>query len=33
LRSVIIDGGVCKNFNEDSVTVLHSPAQVICTTA
>jgi len=33
LRSVIVDGSACKSFDEDSVTVLHSPAEIICTTS
>jgi hypothetical protein len=32
LRSVVIDGEVCTSFDRDSVTVSHTPAQVICTT-
>jgi hypothetical protein len=31
LRSVVIDGSACANFDKDSVTVLHTPAEVICT--
>jgi hypothetical protein len=33
LHSVLIDGAVCTNFDRDSVTLAHTPAQVICTTA
>ena len=32
LRSVIVNGGACTSFDGDSVTVLHTPAEVICTT-
>jgi hypothetical protein len=31
LRSVAVDGSACTSFDGDSVTVLHSPAEVICT--
>jgi hypothetical protein len=32
LRSVAVDGSACTSFDRDSVTVLHAPAEVICTT-
>ncbi len=32
LRSVVVDGSACTSFDEDSVTVLRSPSEVICTT-
>jgi len=32
LRSVIVDGSSHAGFDEDSVTVLRTPAEVICTT-
>jgi hypothetical protein len=32
LRNVVVDGGACESFDEESVTLLHTPAQVICTT-
>ena len=32
LRSVAVDGSACASFDEDSVTVPHTPAEVICTT-
>jgi hypothetical protein len=32
LRSVIVDGSACASFDEDSVTVLQTPGEVICTT-
>jgi hypothetical protein len=31
LRSVIVDGSAYANFDKDSVTVLSTPAEVICT--
>jgi hypothetical protein len=31
LRSVLIDGAACTSFDRDSVTLSHTPAQVICT--
>jgi hypothetical protein len=31
LRSVVIDGAACTSFDKDSVTLLRSPAEVICT--
>ncbi len=33
LRSVTVDGSAYANFDEDSVTVLRTPAEVICTTS
>jgi hypothetical protein len=30
LRSVTVDGSVHSEFDEDSVTVLSSPAEIIC---
>jgi hypothetical protein len=33
LRSVIANGSACTSFDGDSVTVLHVPAEVICTTS
>jgi len=33
LRGVIIDGRACTSFDEDSVTLAGSPAEVICTTS
>jgi hypothetical protein len=32
LRSVVVDGSACPDFGQDSVTVLRTPAEVICTT-
>ena len=32
LRSVIVNGSACTSFDGDSVTVLHTPAEVTCTT-
>jgi hypothetical protein len=32
LRSVVVDGSACASFDQDSVTVLRTPAEVICTT-
>jgi hypothetical protein len=32
LRNVVVDGSACESFDKDSVTLLHTPAQVICTT-
>jgi hypothetical protein len=32
LRSVLVDGAACTTFDEDSVTLLKAPAQVICST-
>jgi hypothetical protein len=32
LRSVIVDGSACASFDKDCVTVLRTPAEVICTT-
>jgi hypothetical protein len=32
LRSVVVDGSASTSFDKDSVTVLRSPAEVICTT-
>jgi hypothetical protein len=32
LRSVVVDGSACTSFDKDSVTVLRTPAEVICTT-
>jgi hypothetical protein len=32
LRSVIVNGSACTSFDRDSVTVLQTPAEVICTT-
>jgi hypothetical protein len=32
LRSVVVDGSPCSSFDEDAVTVLRTPAEVICTT-
>ncbi|GAC1671989.1 MAG: discoidin domain-containing protein [Steroidobacteraceae bacterium] len=32
LRSVFIDGRACTSFDEDSVTLFHAPAEVICST-
>ena len=32
LRSVIVNGSACSNFDEDSVTIAHGPAEVICST-
>jgi hypothetical protein len=32
LRSVVVDGGAYANFDQDSVTLLRTPAEVICTT-
>src|ERR1700692_404780 len=32
LRSVAVDGSACAGFDKDSVTVLHTPAEVTCTT-
>jgi len=32
LRSVMVNGSACTSFDGDSVTVLHTPADVICTT-
>jgi hypothetical protein len=29
---VVVDGSACASFDKDSVTVLHTPAEVICTT-
>jgi len=31
LRSVTVNGSATSSFNEDSVTLLHTPAEVICT--
>jgi hypothetical protein len=31
LRSVTIDGAACSSFDQDSVTLLRTPAAVICT--
>ena len=31
LRGVVVDGRVYTNFDEESVTLLHGPAQIICT--
>ena len=31
LRSVVIDGAACSSFDKDSVTLLRTPAEVICT--
>jgi hypothetical protein len=31
LRSVVVDGAACSNFDKDSVTLLRTPAEVICT--
>ncbi len=33
LRSVRVDGLECSSFDQDSVTLLHTPAEVICITA
>ena len=33
LRSVSIDGAACTNFDRDSVTLDHTPAQVVLSTA
>jgi hypothetical protein len=33
LRGVMIDGRTCTSFDEDSVTLVGSPAEVICTTS
>jgi len=33
LRGVIVDGRACTSFDEDSVTLVRSPAEVICTTS
>jgi hypothetical protein len=33
LRSVIVNGNACTSFDGDSVTVLQTPAEVICTTS
>src|SRR5229473_1616154 len=33
LRSVTVDGSAYANFDEDTVTVLRTPAEVICTTS
>jgi hypothetical protein len=32
LRSVVVDGSACTSFDKDTVTVLRTPAEVICTT-
>jgi F5/8 type C domain len=32
LRSVLVDGSACASFDRDSVTLLRTPAEVICTT-
>jgi hypothetical protein len=32
LRSVMVNGSACTSFDEESVTVLDTPAEVICTT-
>jgi hypothetical protein len=32
LRSVVVDGSACASFDQDSVTLLRTPAEVICTT-
>jgi hypothetical protein len=32
LRAVVVDGNACASFDEDSVNVPHTPAEVICTT-
>jgi hypothetical protein len=32
LRSVLVDGAACTTFDEDSVTLLKAPTQVICST-
>ena len=32
LRSVVVDGSACASFDRDSVTLLSTPAEVICTT-
>jgi hypothetical protein len=32
LRSVVVDGSACASFDRDSVTLLRTPAEVICTT-
>ncbi|MGO9512562.1 MAG: discoidin domain-containing protein [Steroidobacteraceae bacterium] len=31
LRSVIVDGSACTSFDQESVTILHTPAEVTCT--
>jgi hypothetical protein len=33
LRGVTVDGRACASFDEDSVTLDRSPAEVICTTS
>jgi hypothetical protein len=33
LRSVVIDGSACTNFDKDGVTVLRTPADVVCITS
>jgi len=33
LRSVLVNDRACDSFDEESVTVLHGPAEIICTTA
>ena len=30
LRSVTVDGSACTSFDQESVTILHTPAEVIC---
>jgi len=32
LRSVVVDGAACSSFDKDSVTLVRTPAEVICTT-
>jgi hypothetical protein len=32
LRGVLVDGRECTSFDADSVTLLRTPAEVICTT-
>jgi hypothetical protein len=32
LRNVVVDGSACASFDKDSVTLLRTPAEVICTT-
>jgi hypothetical protein len=32
LRGVLVDGRECTSFDHDSVTLLRTPAEVICTT-
>jgi hypothetical protein len=31
LASVLVNGHACRSFDADSVTVAHTPAEVICT--